>query len=79
MPSRPMMVIVGAAGLAGFVLLAVPGNGAQEIIGTFLLAGMLVYVIAVIVLRLGPQSQPERDREAQARDEFDRTGQWPGD
>jgi hypothetical protein len=73
------MVNVGAAGLAGFVLLAVPGSGTQEIVGTFLLAAMLIYVFGLIVLRLGPQSQPEREREAQAREEFDRTGRWPGE
>ena len=67
------------AGLAGFVLLAVPGSGTQEIIGTILLAGMLIAVIGVIVGRLGPQSQPEREREARAREEFDRTGSWPAE
>jgi hypothetical protein len=40
---------------------------------------MLVATIAVIVARLGPQSQPEREREEVARQEFDRTGQWPAD
>lgn len=73
------MLLFGAAGLAGFVLLAVPGSGTQEIIGTILLASMLVFVIGVIVIRLGPQSQPEREREAWAREEFDRTGRWPAE
>ena len=67
------------AGLAGFVLLTVPGSATQEIIGTILLAGMLVAVIGVIVVRLGPQSDPERAREALAREEFDRTGEWPAE
>jgi hypothetical protein len=40
---------------------------------------MLVAVIALIVGRLGPESQPEREREAAAREEFDRTGRWPGE
>jgi len=79
MPSRPWIATVATAGLAGFVLLAIPGSGTQEIIGTILLAGMLIAVIGLIVVRLGPQSQPEREREAAARDEFDRTGHWPGD
>ena len=77
MPDRRWIATVAVAGLAGFVLLAVPGSGTQEIIGTILLAAMLVAVIGVIVLRLGPQSQPERLREARAREEFDRTGEWP--
>ncbi|HEY5389402.1 MAG TPA: hypothetical protein VIJ83_02510 [Solirubrobacteraceae bacterium] len=70
---------VGVAGLAGFILLAIPGGGAQELVGTVLLAVMLIAVIAVIVARLGPQSQPEREREELARQEFERTGSWPAD
>jgi hypothetical protein len=72
-------IVVGLAGLAGFVLLAIPGDGTQEIIGCVLLAIMLVIVIGVIILRLGPASQPDREREARAREEFDRTGEWPAD
>ncbi|HEY1777370.1 MAG TPA: hypothetical protein VGG41_14525 [Solirubrobacteraceae bacterium] len=79
MPSRPWIATVAASGLAGFVLLAIPGSGTQEIVGTILLSAMLVAVIGLIVVRLGPQSQPEREREAAAREEFDRTGHWPGE
>jgi drug/metabolite transporter (DMT)-like permease len=79
MPSRPWIVAVALAGLAGFILLALPGSGAQQTVGTVLLAGMLIAVIAVVVARLGPQSQPDREREELARQEFDRTGSWPAD
>lgn len=79
MPSGKWSVTVGLAGLAGFVLLAVPDSGTLQIIGTVLLSFMLVAVIGLIVVRLGPQSQPEREREAHAREEFDRTGEWPAD
>jgi hypothetical protein len=78
-PSRKWIATVGVAGLAGFVLLTVPGSATQEIVGTILLAGMLVCVVGLILLRLGPQSEPEREREQQAREEFDRTGSWPGE
>jgi len=61
------------------VLLAVPGGGLQQVIGSILLGVMLVVVVGTVVLRLGPQSQPDREREAQAREEFDRTGHWPAD
>jgi hypothetical protein len=79
MPSRTWIATVATSGLAGFVLLTIPGSGAQEIVGTVLLAAMLVAVIALVVIRLGPESQPEREREAAAREEFDRTGHWPGE
>jgi hypothetical protein len=78
-PSRKWIATVGVAGLAGFVLLTVPGSATQEIVGTILLTGMLVCVVGLILLRLGPQSEPEREREQQAREEFDRTGSWPGE
>jgi hypothetical protein len=76
---RVGIVTVGVAGLAGFVLLALPGSGTQQVIGTVLLAIMLVVVLGVVAVRLGPQSQPDREREALAREEFDRTGEWPPD
>ncbi len=79
MPSRSWIATVATAGLAGFVLLTIPGSGTQQIIGTILLAGMLVAVVGLVVVRLGPQSQPEREQEAAAREEFDRTGHWPGE
>jgi hypothetical protein len=78
-PSRKWSVTVGLAGLAGFVLLAVPDSGTLQIVGTVLLSIMLVAVIGLIVVRLGPQSQPEREREALAREQFERTGEWPAD
>ena len=79
MRQRLGIVLLSVAGLAGFVLLALPGSGAQQIVGTVLLGGMLVVVIGLILLRLGPQSQPDREREDRAREEFDRTGEWPAE
>jgi hypothetical protein len=76
---RVAIVFVGLCGLAGFVLLTVPGSGLQEEIGVVLLSILLVAVVGVVVVRLGPESQPDREREAHARDEFDRTGEWPAD
>jgi len=40
---------------------------------------MLLAMVWWIVGRLGPESQPDRAREARARDEFERTGEWPAD
>jgi hypothetical protein len=76
---RVAIVLLGLCGLAGFVLLTVPGSGLQEVIGSVALGILLVAVVGVVVVRLGPQSQPDREREARARDEFDRTGEWPAD
>ncbi len=79
MRQRVAIVTVGVAGLAGFVLLALPGSGVQQVIGTVLLAIMLVVVLGFVAVRLGPQSRPDREREARAREEFDRTGEWPAE
>ncbi len=79
MAQRVAIVVLSVAGLAGFVLLALPGSGFQQVIGTVLLAIMLVVVLGFVAVRLGPQSQPDREREARAREEFDRTGEWPAD
>jgi hypothetical protein len=76
-PRRRWMVALGLAGLAGFVILAIHGSGLLEVIGGVLLGGVLLYVVALAMLRLGPQSQPDREREALAREEFARTGEWP--
>ncbi len=77
MRQRVGIVVLGLCGLAGFVLLALPTDAVEQVIGTILLAFMLVVVIGIVVVRLGPQSQPDREREAHAREEFDRTGRWP--
>jgi len=52
---------------------------AVEAVGAVLVCLVLGASIALIVARLGPQSQPDRDREALARDEYDRTGRWPAE
>jgi hypothetical protein len=64
-------------GLAGFVILALHGSNLLEAIGGLLLGGVLLVLVALILLRLGPQSGPDREREARAREEFERTGEWP--
>ena len=79
MPPRIVILTLSIAGLAGFVLLAIPGNGLTEVIGSILLGALLIAVVGFILVQLGPQSQPDREREASAREEFDRTGEWPAD
>ncbi len=76
---RRLAALIVVLGLAGFVLLQLPGNGALQAVGAALLLGVLFAVIGLIVGWLGPQSGPDRRREARAREEFDRTGTWPTD
>jgi hypothetical protein len=78
MPRRGWIVIGGVATLAGLALLQLDGT-VVEAVGAALLGAVLVAAIALIVVRLGPQSQPDREREARAREEFDRTGRWPAE
>jgi membrane protein implicated in regulation of membrane protease activity len=48
------------------------------IVGVVLLVVALVAAIA-FTLRVGRRSQPDREREARAREAFDRTGEWPSE
>lgn len=78
MPDRRWLHAGGLATVAGVVLIALNGV-APETVGAVLLCGVLASAIALIVARLGPQSQPDREREEQAREEFERTGRWPAE
>ena len=71
------IALLSLAGLAGFVILALHGSDPLEAVGGVLLGGVLLVLVGLILLRLGPQSRPDREREARAREEFERTGEWP--
>jgi hypothetical protein len=71
------IALLSACSVTGFVILATHSNNTLVAIGGVLLGGSLLAGIGVIILQLGPQSQPDRAREARAREEFDRTGHWP--
>jgi radical SAM superfamily enzyme YgiQ (UPF0313 family) len=71
--------LIGAAILGGFVILSTPASGLLADLGTALLSVALLAVIGLIMLQLGPRSGSDRERELQAREEFDRTGRWPDD
>jgi hypothetical protein len=64
-------------GVAGFAILATHSSNAVTALGGALLGVALLAAIAVIMLALGPQSQPDRAREARAREAFESTGRWP--
>jgi len=78
MPRRRSLVACAIATVVGLALLELSGT-VVEAIGAVLVGLVLAYAIGVIVARLGPQSQPEREHEELARQEFERTGRWPGE
>jgi hypothetical protein len=77
-PRRRTLVLLGLATVAGVVLLQLD-SAAAETVGAVLLGLVLAFAIGIIVGRLQPQSQPDREREEAAREEFARTGRWPGE
>jgi hypothetical protein len=73
------IALLCACAATGFAILATHSNNTIVAVGGVLLGGSLLAGIGVIIVRLGPQSQPDRAREARAREEFDRTGRWPSE
>ncbi|HEY1688436.1 MAG TPA: hypothetical protein VGF95_06170 [Solirubrobacteraceae bacterium] len=59
--------------ITGLVLLAVPGTWR---IGLGLIALAAIAWLANVLIRLTMSSQQDRDREAEARERFERTGRW---
>src|ERR1700728_260453 len=73
-----VIAVTAACGLAGFLLLNLPQSDATADIGVALLSfALLVAVVATV--RAGRGSMSDREREASAREHFERTGSWPGD
>ena len=72
-------MLAAVLAVAGFVLLQLPGEGALQSVGALLLLGVLLALIGLVVGFLGPRSGADREREARAREEFERTGSWPAE
>jgi hypothetical protein len=71
-------LLPGAICVAGIVLLVVGGSDATVGAGVVLIGvGMLVALLNVL-MRLGLESNRDREREELARQYFDRHGRWPG-
>jgi hypothetical protein len=67
-----------AAITAAGVVLIVEGAGENEQGAGVALIGCAVMVVLFnLFLRLGWRDQRDREREEEAREHFDRTGQWP--
>jgi hypothetical protein len=75
---RNWVVLAVLATLAGLGMLETDST-VIEAVGASLVGVVLVAGIWLTVARLGPQSQPDREREELAREEFERTGSWPGE
>ena len=78
MRTRIALLLAAALCVAGFVILQAAGHStALAVVGAVLLFAALLAAIGAIILRLGPQSRPDREREARAREIFEATGRWP--
>lgn len=63
--------------VAGWLVLEARSHGALAIVGVVLMGlGLFGIVIGLFALTL--TSGPDRDREESAREQFERTGRWPG-
>jgi hypothetical protein len=65
-----------AIAVVGIVLIVVGGDVARGA-GIVLVGVAGLVVLANLLLRLGLQSERDREREEERREEFSRTGRWP--
>jgi len=65
-----------AIAVAGILLMAL-GSGAAAVGAGVTFFGVALVVIANALIRLGIQSNKDREREERARRFFDRRGRWP--
>jgi hypothetical protein len=63
--------------IAGIVCLVVGGDAAGS--GVVLVGSAGIVLLLNVLFRLSVTSNRERDEEERARDEFERTGRWPGE
>ena len=66
-------------GLPALIVLAgvVVAVAADAVVGIAIVAAGVAVLVANWWMRLAIGSQSERDREAEARERFSRTGRWP--
>ena len=66
-----------AIAAAGVVLIVEGATENEEGAGVALIGVALVVLLFNLFLRLGASSTRDREREEEAREEYDRTGRWP--
>jgi Na+/melibiose symporter-like transporter len=70
-------LLLFAVGLAGAIIGG--GNNATGAVGVGLMIIALMVWMINWMFRLSVESNRDREREERARDEFVRTGRWPGE
>jgi hypothetical protein len=63
--------------IAGIVCLVIGGDAAGS--GVVLIGSAGIVLLLNLLFRLSIVSNRERDEEERAREEFERSGRWPGD
>jgi hypothetical protein len=66
-----------AMAIAGIVCLVVGGDAAGS--GVVLIGSAGIVLLINLLFRLSLVSNREREQEEQAREQFERTGRWPGE
>jgi hypothetical protein len=70
------VLLPAAIGIAGVVLVIVGGDAARGA-GIVLVGVAFLVVLANLLIRLGIDSERDREREEARRREFSRRGRWP--
>lgn len=70
----PAMIV-----LSGFLLAAIGQNESAYEAGALLISAGVSVALLSLFYRVGVRGDKDRGREEQAREHFDRTGQWPGE
>ncbi len=63
--------------IAGIVCLVIGGDAAGS--GVVLIGSAGIVLLVNLLFRLSLVSNREREQEEQAREQFERTGHWPGE
>jgi hypothetical protein len=66
-----------AIAIAGVVCLAIGGTAAGA--GVVLIGSAGIVLLINVLFRLSVVSNREREQEERAREQFERTGRWPGE
>ena len=70
----PVLIII-----AGIALAAIGRSESAYEVGALLISAGLSVALLNLLYRVGVKGDSDRDREADARDYFERTGHWPSD